>query len=757
MQNHQPQISDELRETLGEFLNESRENLDQMDIQLLALEKKPDSRDLIDNIFRAVHTLKGSCGFLAFTRLEGIAHAGENLLDAVRSGKLKFTQEIATVLLTLSDGVRRSLNQIESTGTEGKDDFSDLVIMIQELQDPAPKPKPAALPAAASTLADPESQQGPALGDSIRVDVSLLDKLMNLVGELVLTRNQMLQLTTEKSNGAFLGTAQRLNMLTTELQEGVMKTRMQPLSNIWSKFPRIVRDLSMSCGKQVRLEMKGQETETDKSIIEAIKDPLTHLLRNAVDHGIESTEERTNQGKPPEGRVSLHAFHEGGQVIIEMSDDGKGIDPEQIKQSALKKELITADQAASMSEREAMNLIFLPGFSTAAQITNVSGRGVGMDVVVTNLEKIGGALDINSQPGKGTVFKIKIPLTLAIIPALIISTQGERYAIPQVNLLELVRLQGEETQAKVEMIHGTPVYRLRGKLLPLVFLNSFLKPDADMSGQHRSDANIIILRAGEREFGLVVDAVYDTKEIVVKPLGKHLKSVSAFSGATIMGDGRVALILDIYSIAQAANIVSLAQDQSLMDVEEEEDVMEKLLVFQVGEKARMAIPLPMIARLEEFNASSVEKSGHFEVVQYQGRIMPLIQLENLIYLNPTYSEPVEGAECEPMAGEEGSTISEPEEAPLEGEEKLKPNQSFHCDHNIKVVVLNARDHYAGLVVSNILDIVSDTITLQRQGRDFGILGSAVINGHVTDMLDVRGVLKTVDPLFLKEIDNASHA
>jgi two-component system chemotaxis sensor kinase CheA len=532
---------------------------------------------------------------------------------------------------------------------------------------------------------------------------------MNLVGELVLARNQVLQFTVSQSDSSFIATSQRLNLITTELQEGVMKTRMQPIGNVWSKFPRVARDLATACGKQIRIEMEGKDTDLDKTIIEAIKDPLTHVVRNAADHGIEMPDIRVAAGKPAEGRLFLRAFHEGGQVNIEVSDDGAGIDPEKVKQKAIQRGLITADQGARMSEREILNMIFLPGFSTAEKVTNVSGRGVGMDVVKTNIEKIGGTVDIQSRVGSGTTLKIKIPLTLAIIPALIVMSGGDRYAIPQVSLLELVRLEGEQARRGVERVHGAPVYRLRGNLLPLVYLSRELQTPPELETIDEA-VNIVVLQADDRQFGLVVEAINDTEEIVVKPLGKQLKGVSSFAGATIMGDGRVALILDVLGLAQRANVVSEVRDRSLGDttVQALDHASERrtLLLLGLGADGRMAIPLSMVARLEEFPRTAVERSGQREVVQYRGQIMPLLRLSTLLG----------------MGGGEG-----------EGADPLQ------------VVVYTEHGRSVGLVVDRILDIVDEAITVERQvGRD-GILGSAVIQERVTDLLDVHGIIETVDP------------
>ncbi len=567
----------------------------------------------------------------------------------------------------------------------------------------------------------------PAVSDStIRVDIGLLDKLMNLVGELVLARNQVLQFTGQSADSAFLATSQRLNLITTELQESVMKTRMQPIGNVWSKLPRVVRDLAANCDKQVRLEMEGKETELDKTIIEAIKDPLTHIVRNAVDHGIEKPEVRVEHGKPAEGCLKMRAYHEGGQVNIEITDDGGGIDNERVKQKAVQRGLVSADQAAHMSDREILNLLFLPGFSTAEKVTNVSGRGVGMDVVKTNIEKIGGTVDLQSQPGEGTTLKIKIPLTLAIIPALIVTSGGDRFAIPQVSLLELVRLEGEQARQQIEFIHSTPVYRLRGQLLPLVYLNKELKLDAESLTEslstgknarpalHSDIVNIVVLQTDGHPFGLVVDEINDTEEIVVKPLGKQLKGVASFAGATIMGDGRVALILDVLGLAQGASVVTEARDRALVEngtqARKTVDTRQTLLLFEAGQGSRMAIPLSMVARLEEFPPSSVEHSGAQEVVQYRGQILPLIRVAKFV---PTVSA----------------------------------TANVDKQQAMQVVVYSEEGRSVGLIVGRISDIVQENITVKRHATGNGLFGSVVIQDKVTDLLDVQAVIRAADPAF----------
>lgn len=555
---------------------------------------------------------------------------------------------------------------------------------------------------------------------SIRVDVSLLDKLVNLVGELVLARNQVLQFTSQHTDVAFLGTAQRLNLITTELQGSAMKTRMQPIGNIWSKLPRIVRDLASNCGKEVRIEMEGRETELDKTIIEAIKDPLIHIVRNSVDHGIESREVRTQRGKPSEGVLKMRAYHEGGQVNIEIADDGGGIPLDRLKAKGIQRGLISSEQASRMEDHEALQLIFLPGFSTAEVITNLSGRGVGMDVVKTNIEKIGGTVDIQSHVGKGTVLKIKIPLTLAIIPALIVTSRGERFAIPQASLLELVRLEGNNPGQQIEYIHGAPVYRLRGQLLPLLYLNTELKLEPAATETARSEeVNIVVLQTDSRPFGLVLDEINDTQEIVVKPLGKQLKGVGCFAGATIMGDGRVALILDVMGLAQQAKVISEVQTRSSgsengSDSKRAQGMSQTLLLFSAGVKTRMAIPLSMVARLEEFTNAAIEYSGGTPVVRYRGQILPLIQVSD--YLHPRGQQ-----------------------------------QAVELPDPMQVVVYSEQGRSVGLVVAQINDIVSQVIEVKRHAFGNGILGSVVIQDQVTDLLDVLALIRTADPTFAKEV------
>jgi two-component system chemotaxis sensor kinase CheA len=475
--------------------------------------------------------------------------------------------------------------------------------------------------------------------------------------------------------------------------------------------------LALSCGKQVRVEMEGKETELDKSLIEAMKDPLTHLVRNAVDHGIEMPAVRQAAGKPEEGCLLMRAYHEGGQVHIEIADNGAGIDPRKLRNKALEKGLITSERASTMSDQDVRRMIFLAGFSTAEKVTNISGRGVGMDVVKTNIEKIGGVIDLESELGRGTTFKIRIPLTLAIVPALIITSGGERFAIPQVNLLELIRVNEEQREAAIEYVHSNPVYRLRGKLLPLVYLNHELRLTATAGV-----LNIVVLQAGQHQLGLVVDQINDTQEIVVKPLDKVLQDVPVFAGATIMGDGRVALILDILGIAQQARILSDSHDQSssaqLQEGRNREAEIQTLLLVRSPGNGRLAIPLAPVSRLEEFEPDQVESAGDVDVIQYRGHILPLVQLREIL-------------------GERRPT-----------------NRVVHAENGafvtplLQVIVFGDShgNRRIGLVVDEIIDIVQDVFETKGRSTRPSVSGTLVIQGRVTELFDVQAFLQRVTPL-----------
>jgi len=730
---------DDEAEIIAEFLVESHENLDQLDRDLVELEKQPGSREVLSGIFRTIHTIKGTSGFLALGRLERLTHVGETLLSRLRDGRQQMTPEITSALLRMVDTVRALLDVVERTGTDEDPAVEvDPVVVVLEalLDDPdhqtagaaaeglepaAPANHPDAQPepeaeggwdgvdrrgAPVVVPVDPAAEAPPAeagwdgterrglVDSSVRVDVELLDNLVQLVGELVLTRNQILQRSESHEDVELVRASQRLDLVASELQESVMRTRMQPIGQVWSKMPRVVRDLAVQLGREVELTMEGHDTELDRSLLEAVKGPLTHLVRNSMDHGIELPEVREAAGKPRKGALSLRAFHESGQVVVEITDDGAGMDPARIAEVAVQNGAVTPQQLARMDTREILGLIFRPGFSTASAVSNISGRGVGMDVVRTNIERIGGTVDVHSEPGQGTTCRVRIPLTLAIIPALIVAEGGERYAIPQANLVELVRIEGDELGRDVEDLAGAPVLRLRGDLLPLVHLAEALGGSA----AEAEAVTVVVLQSDDLRFGLCVSEVHDTQEIVVKPIGRQLKNLGMYAGATIMGDGRVALILDVAGMAKSQDVGPAEADTADRRTDAANDAM-ALLVLEVGGQ-RAALPLADVARLEEIPAARVERSGEVEVVQYRGGLLPLVRLAPRIGLV---------------------------DSSLEAEE-------------IAVVVHEADGRVVGIVIDRVLDVVETEVVRTAVGRRPGVLGSAVVQDRVTDLVDLEAVV-----------------
>ena len=823
-----------------EFIVESYENLDQLaqDLvaHLVALEDKPGSREFLGSVFRTIHTIKGTSGFLAFGKLESLTHGGENLLAEFRDGKRPMTQRTTDVLLKMVDAVRDVLATIEATGLEGESDVSAVVADIQSVLDdpseglseqaavveepaaqdhdeqvdeettrepqeaedaltkapnaapvkkpriaaarklctPAAKPKAAApktirsrksiaaepMPsatrsaavddayfgglesetdadsfetetavetviepeviapsvapvpekAAAPANAEPrektakEREDGPARSaseQSIRVDVDVLDALMRHVGELVLARNAMTRLTGDLGDASLVRASQRLSLIATELQQGVMKTRMQPIEHVWSKVPRMVRDISAALGRQVRIEMIGQDTELDRGLLEAIKGPLTHLIRNAIDHGIEPPAVRQSVGKPVQGVLTLRAFHQGGQVVVEISDDGKGVDPLIIGAKAIERGLRTHGQVADMSTQDLLQLLFLPGFSTAETVTNVSGRGVGMDVVRTKVESIGGVVDVQSTLGLGTTWRLRIPLTLAIMPALTVECSGETYAIPQVSLLELLAI--DEKQSGVEYVGDAPVFRLRGKLLPLVDLRDVL---ARPERESLVGAVVAVLQSDGGPFGLVVDQVLNTEEIVAKPIAAAVKSIGLYAGATLLGDGSVALILDDAAVARRALGFDLQEAMKKVAVDTVgASKTEPMFIVSVGEGRQVAMPLGAVTRLERLNVSVIEQVSGSAVMQYRGKITPVADLAQLL-------------------GDGGTSREE-----------------------FAVVVCTRGNHTVALVANEVVDIVDCATSDFSEVSGYGLLGSIVIKDRVTELLDIHSAVESADPGF----------
>ncbi len=696
---------------LADFLTETNESLADLDLALVKLERAPDDGPTLSLIFRGVHTIKGTCGFLGLARLERVAHAAENVLGRLRDRVLPVTGEVISTVLAGIDRIKEIVAGIAATGSEQAGDDAAVIAALNAIAEgkAAPVATDAAVP-----LEQAEAPPGEPVGaaQTIRVTVDVLEDLMTLVSELVLTRNQLLQLARRQEDNAFAVPLQRLSQITSDLQEGVMKTRMQPIGNAWNKLPRLVRDLARDLNKKIELTMLGAETELDRQVLELIKDPLTHMVRNSGDHGLETPAERRAAGKSETGRITLNAFHEGGHIIIEIADDGRGLPADKIRAKAVQKGLATEAELAAMSEAQILRFVFRAGFSTAAAITSVSGRGVGMDVVKTNIEKIGGAIELTSRPGHGTTFTIKIPLTLAIASALIVQSGGERFAIPQLSVVELVRASVGDTengnakeagQSRIEQINDTPVLRLRDRLLPLVNLRELLELSAPQADPDAGACYIVVTQVGTATCGIIVDAVFDTEEIVVKPVAPILRHVTMFSGNTILGDGSVIMILDPNGIARATGIaggetrgadVGAAARPTATSLQSGERTA--LLIFRAGGPEPKAVPLGLVARLEHIARDKVETSAGQPVTQYRGKLMPLVPLSGM----------------------------------MDSERDSHPVLVFSdMDRG------TGRDRAMGLVVDEIVDVAEDVLRVELSGDRAGLLGTAVIDGRATDVID----------------------
>jgi two-component system, chemotaxis family, sensor kinase CheA len=701
-------INRNVDELTREFLIESQEGLDRMERCLTELEERPRDEELLAEIFRSVHTIKGTTGFLGYTRLESLSHAGENLLGMLRDGKFEANAEIISALLSLLDGLRTILGTIEADGSEGEGNDRAMIERLCDLQNGhtqrgAANAVRGELIVVAAEKTSLMTGDNPATGSEItpkgssaaadstlRVDVDLLNRMMNLVGELVLTRNQILQVTGADAGFTMLS---RLDMVTADLREAVMKARMQPVSHVFSKFPRLVRDLAQQLGKRVRLEMEGQDTELDKSLLEAIKDPLTHSVRNSIDHGIEQPHLRQALDKPAEGVLKLRAYQDGSHVIVEVMDDGGGIRVEKVRDKAIERKLITAEKAAQSSERELLQLIFLPGFSTASAITNVSGRGVGMDVVRNNVEKIGGKVEIESRAGKGTTLRLRIPLTLAIIPALIVRSSGQSFALPQGVLDELVHLTAEHAQMQIEWLENAPLYRLRGCLLPLVFLDRMLEQKGPAEKPAR--CYIAVLNADGRRFGLVVDGLADPEEIVVKPLSPVLKRIGLFSGATVMGNGEMALILDPGAVAIRASIGISNEEEDQVEAVAVSEAENEFLLVETG-AGQAAIPLGDVLRIERIPRAGVERVGQTPVLRFEGFLLPLEDASGILH------------------------------------------QPFEDDTQMTVVVCRDGERHVGLIVSQVLDVATGE-TLAEAGTEAVAAGVTLLKKRVTSLVNLSHI------------------
>ena len=809
-------------ELLNDFIVETTESLQQVDVDLVALEADPSDTPRVDGIFRLVHTIKGTSGFMNLRRLEKVAHAGENVLGLMRDKTIAVDSDGVSVVLMAVDRVRELIEAVGNAGEEPSGSDDDVLTALDNYmraaldggsdaaEETAPEPEPAETeaeaasdkqlddmsalagevsleeldrlfaetevednaeaafaalaamdlensdgdeaPAAAAPVAPAEAaakaepvkaaaaepakaepdaaaavmkkaeaaraeakaaegaakgEAGQAAGQSIRVSVDLLEDLMTMVSELVLTRNQLLQLVRGQTENAFSVPLQRLNQITTDLQEGVMKARMQPIGNAWSKLPRIVRDLAKELNKDIRLDMFGQDTELDRQVLELIKDPLTHMVRNSGDHGIETPDVREAAGKPRQGVIRLDARHEGGQIVIELIDDGKGLDLNRIREKAISKGLISAEDAEMMTEKQIGRYIFHPGFSTAEAVTSVSGRGVGMDVVKTNIEKIGGTVDLTTQVGKGTTFQIKIPLTLAIVSSLIVEAAGERFAVPQMSVLELVRT-SSTSEHRIENIEDTPVLRLRDQLLPLVRLSDALKLDG---GEHKPESYVVVTQVASYRFGIIVDGVFDTEEIVVKPVAPVLRSIPMFSGNTILGDGSVVMILDPNGLARHTSESSTQTDiNSQDDKGDQGEETRSMLIFYAGDQEPKALPLSLIARLEEFEADQIETVNGQAVVNYRDALIPVLSFDNA---------------------------------------QLKK------DEPQPAIVFMEQGQAIGLAIDRIIDIVEENFTVGLKSHNAGCLGTAILRGKATNVVDLSYFVEKANAIWKSAFGKAA--
>ncbi len=713
-------------ELLRDFLTETGESLDLVDAELVRFEQEPNNGGILGNIFRLVHTIKGTCGFLGLSRLETLTHAAETLMGQFRDG-MPVTAEAVTLILSTIDRIKSILAELEAKEQEPAGNDADLIEQLARMarhQAAAPPPPTQQEPVAedlderqiATATAEAEKPAAETseklAGHSIRVSVDTLDRLMTTVSELVLTRNQLLEIVRRHEESDFKVPLQRLSNVTAELQEGVMKTRMQPIGNAWQKLPRIVRDLCAELGKEIELEMHGAETELDRQVLELVRDPLTHLVRNCADHGIESPAARIAGGKPKAGTIRLTAHHQGGHIIIEIADDGRGLDAARIKAKAIETGLASDADLVGKSDAEICNFIFAPGFSTAAQVTSISGRGVGMDVVRSNIEQIGGTVDLKSVAGAGTTFTIKIPLTLAIVSALIVEVAGERFAIPQLSVLELVRA-GGTGEHRIERIKDTPVLRLRNQLLPLLYLKEVFR----LGDSERESGFVVVIQVGNQVFGAVVDGVLHTEEIVIKPVSSKLRHIAVFSGTTILGDGSVIMIVDPNGVAQALGRAAQAAQADAPELKQREeaaaDDIVSLLVFRAGSQRLKAVPLSLVTRLEEIDCRRIEISDGRHLVQYRDQLMPLLRIDADTGLKNEGAQPI--------------------------------------------LVFSDHGRSMGLVVDEIVDIVEDKLDIEVAGNRPGVLGYAVIKGNTTEIVDVAHFLPQAFEDWFRRRDGANNS
>ena len=713
-------------EILAEFILEAREIIDRLDVDFVRLEENPSDQALVGNIFRGLHTLKGSSGFFSLKRLEKLSHAGESLLGKIRAGQAELDFEKSTRLLEMNDILRQIIEGVESNRIEPAGDDQELIAVLLGLSQ---HEKASPIESSATTVTavtevlveeliqeqiresseSPEitlaSSSGQEVVVPVKVNPDVLDKLMNIASEMVLARNRLLPFSQQSSDKLFTSAVRSIDLLTLELQERMMKMRMQPIFHIWDKFPRLVRDVSAECGKKVRLLQEGAETELDRILLDSIRDPLIHLIRNSIDHSIESPELRLERGKSELAYLVLRAAHQNGTVIVEVIDDGAGVDYERVRQRAISRGLISVEKAHALNHKELIDLIFLPGFSTRDTITNLSGRGVGMDVVKNNIENIGGSIEITSVPNEGTHVRLKIPLTLAILPTLFVRCAGEIFLIPQNRILELVRFAPNQPNNGIEDFYGTPTFRLRDKLIPLLFLNEQLHLSATAL-KPKQKLFIAVLNFNGTLFGLVVEEVLNIQDIVIKPLGELLRDMSNFAGATIMGNGEVALILDIDGIARKSGLVERLQANPIRQEERYVPPVEEMisvLLFEIPGLHKIALPLDAIDHIIKLDSEQIQQSGNREVVYFNEQLMDLVRLDKYV----------------------------------SGGAKEAQNHSARAP----VLTCRYRDRLYGLDVKQVTDIIEVPAELHELSTpQRGLNGCIIYNDQVINVLDLEEVL-----------------
>lgn len=735
---------------LKEFLIESYEGLATIKEGLFHLEKMPDDSDTLNNVFRAVHTLKGSATFLGFKNLKDLAHATETVFDSLRQKKYIFNNDFGDVLLEAFDCCQSILKEIEANKSESESDIAAIIIKLElllempttvtaepkntienelaslfeekipdeKIADHAPEliVQEALLPETATLavdLAENENKKSASVVDSVvKVNVRLLDQIMDMVGELVVNRNQILQYAGRTEDFELQKLTHQLDVITSELQNEIMSTRMQPVGQVLNKFERVVRDLSRAQGKKINLSISGQETELDKTLIEAIKDPLTHLIRNAVDHGIENPSDRIAGKKNETATLRLMAFHENGKVSIKIQDDGRGINAEKIKAKAIEKGILTKEIADKMGQKDIVNLIFAPGFSTAEKVTDISGRGVGMDVVKTNIERIGGEIDIETFVAKGTTITLRIPLTLAIIPSLTVLAGASSFCIPQLNIVEFVLLDKYQHKNSLHQMHGVSFFRLREKLVPLYRLTNILDTKKRNKSDDFSDIdllNIVVVNGDGQEFGIVVDHINDIEEIVVKPLSKSIKEIELYSGATVMGNGEIALILDTSSIIKKINPNKVKSEQKAKEDFGlsifKNDGARDFLLFSLRDNKKYGIALSFIERIEEIPKSALNFAGGRIFIKYRDEVMPLIDVQRQIN---------EGMQLE-----------------------------FQSEM-VQILVVHAQGHLIGLIVENVFDTVSIFKDIDEFANNHpALLGTVFLNEEPVLILNMTPIVNTL--------------